>query len=647
MTKTALRAGSAEAPPLGELPWGAHVCQFYRGRQELLDTLIPYFRFGLAHGQQCLWIAAEPLRASEAREALRQAVPDLDIYERKGQIEILDHQDWYLREGNLSQGALMQRWLDREAEALRRGFSGLRLTGNTSFVEPKDWDDFISYEACVHQRFLDRRIVALCTYSLQRCDPDAILDVVRHHDITLARNAGTWGSMQCASVTLAHLADGTDSGATTPHVARRLAEQLTRLQTITTALSEASDHASIVQVMDHDIRASLGADSCTVALLDPDTSELRLLGDTFDAEAPLAEALRAGTVSFLSTQSAIAARFPALGESSYRALALLPICASGRRLGAVAFGYHDERAFPSNERALFDDITRQLAIALDRARLYEEANEARRRAEQSDRAKDEFLAMLGHELRNPLSPIATALELLHLRGVRGGEKELTVIKRQVRHLVSLVDDLLDVSRITRGMVELSRERIEISEIVARAVEIASPLLEQRAHHLALVVPREGLVAFGDARRLAQVVSNLLTNAAKYTEPGGRIAVTASREGAELVLCIRDSGIGITKEMLPQVFDLFTQERQALDRSQGGLGLGLAIVRSMVALHGGTVTAHSDGKGKGSEFTVRLPADGAAAPLSFAPPVKPVDMKQLDSLLMSLVGAPTARSGDDA
>nr|WP_272423055.1 ATP-binding protein [Polyangium jinanense] len=149
--------------------------------------------------------------------------------------------------------------------------------------------------------------------------------------------------------------------------------------------------------------------------------------------------------------------------------------------------------------------------------------------------------------------------------------------------------------------------------------MVSPLLEQRAHRLTLTVPREGLAVHGDPRRLAQVVSNLLTNAAKYTEPGGRIVVTASREDADVVLRVKDSGIGIAKEMLAQVFDLFTQEKQALDRSQGGLGLGLglAIVRSMVTLHGGSVTAHSDGKDKGSEFVVRLPVHGAHVPEALA------------------------------
>jgi signal transduction histidine kinase len=232
---------------------------------------------------------------------------------------------------------------------------------------------------------------------------------------------------------------------------------------------------------------------------------------------------------------------------------------------------------------------------------------ARELAEVANRSKDEFLAMLGHELRNPLAPIVTALHLMRLRDEETFHKERSLIERQINHLVRLVDDLLDISRITRGRIELKRERIELSEIVAKAIEMASPLIEQRQHHLAIDVRRQGLLLEADAMRMAQVVSNLLNNAAKYTEPHGTITISADVEDGEIVLRVRDTGIGLSAEMLPRVFDLFVQERQALDRAQGGLGLGLAIVRTLVELHGGRVEARSEGQGRGSEFILRLPA----------------------------------------
>ncbi len=242
-----------------------------------------------------------------------------------------------------------------------------------------------------------------------------------------------------------------------------------------------------------------------------------------------------------------------------------------------------------------------------------EVNDLREAAESANRAKDEFLAMLGHELRNPLAPILTALQLLKLRGIEAGERERAIIERQVKHLVSLVDDLLDVSRITRGKIELRHEPIEAAEFVARAIEMASPLLEQQRHDLTVEVPRTGLMVDGDVDRLAQVVANLLTNAAKYTEPGGVVSVRGFVEGGDVVVTVKDSGIGIETDMLPRVFELFVQQRQTLERSRGGLGLGLAIVRSLVGLHGGTVSATSGGAGAGSEFTIRLPHAAARRP----------------------------------
>ncbi len=230
----------------------------------------------------------------------------------------------------------------------------------------------------------------------------------------------------------------------------------------------------------------------------------------------------------------------------------------------------------------------------------------RRAAEAANRAKDEFLAMLGHELRNPLSPILTALQLMKLRGTDGAERERDVIERQVQHLTRLVDDLLDVSRIARGKVELKEDVVEIAEVVAKAVEMSSPLLEQRTHTLEVEVPRRGLAVRGDTTRLSQVVSNLLVNAAKYTPPAGRIDVRAHHDDGDVVLRVIDNGMGIAPEALPRIFDLFVQGRQAIDRSEGGLGLGLTIVRSLVERHLGTVSAHSAGTGRGSEFVVRLP-----------------------------------------
>jgi PAS domain S-box-containing protein len=308
--------------------------------------------------------------------------------------------------------------------------------------------------------------------------------------------------------------------------------------------------------------------------------------------------------------------------------------ADGRRFRLLEYAapLFDEHGRTRGSVGAFIDVTERARVEQHREELLEreraarvEMDRLRQAAESASRAKDEFLAMLGHELRNPLAPIMTALQLMRLRGDARLERERDVIERQVSHLTRLVDDLLDVSRIARGKVELKKEPVEVAEIVAKAIEQASPLLEQRTHALDLHVPRLGLLVEADPTRLGQVVSNLLTNAAKYTEAGGRIAVTAWRADDEVCISVRDTGIGISPEMLPRVFDLFAQEAQAADRAQGGLGLGLTIVRNLVDLHGGTVDARSEGLGLGSEFVVRLPALAAPAVAALAEPAPPADV----------------------
>jgi signal transduction histidine kinase len=242
-----------------------------------------------------------------------------------------------------------------------------------------------------------------------------------------------------------------------------------------------------------------------------------------------------------------------------------------------------------------------------------------------DRRKDEFLAMLAHELRNPLAPILNVVQLMRLKQIQDAEMLWCrdVIERQAEHLTRLVDDLLDVSRITQGKIKLQKQTIEIADIVSRAVEAGRPLMDARRHALTVEVPSEPLYVEGDPTRLSQVLGNLLNNAAKYTEDGGRIRLTVERcanpDGrSDVVLRVRDSGVGIPAEMLPKVFDLFTQVERTLDRAQGGLGIGLALVRRLVEMHGGTVTAASEGENQGSEFVVRLPLAARAADAAEAP-----------------------------
>jgi two-component system CheB/CheR fusion protein len=273
--------------------------------------------------------------------------------------------------------------------------------------------------------------------------------------------------------------------------------------------------------------------------------------------------------------------------------------------------------FHIEDRRYFTGIVRDIT---ERKQLESELRERVEELAEADRQKNEFLAMLAHELRNPLAPMRNALYLLKSPKSDEASRERAgdILDRQMQHIVRLVDDLLDVSRIVRGKIELRREIIDLAEAVSHGVETSQPVIEAMGHELLLSFPEQAVWVDGDLVRLGQVVANLLTNAAKYTSEPGTIEVTVSRDQDDAVISVRDAGIGIPPEMLPRVFDLFVQADRSLARSQGGLGIGLTLVRRLVALHAGSVTAHSEGLGRGSEFIVRLPASPAPKPRAARP-----------------------------
>jgi signal transduction histidine kinase len=317
----------------------------------------------------------------------------------------------------------------------------------------------------------------------------------------------------------------------------------------------------------------------------------------------------------------------ALRRLGCRSAVLVPLVARDQALGVLTLvttepGRHaGPPALP-----LAEELARRAALALDNARLYDETQDALRR-------RDEFLAMLGHELRNPLAPILYAVELLRLQADARPEQRALhdVIERQGRHLVRLVDDLLDLSRVTRGKIELRLQPTDLAAVVADAVEASRPLMSARRHELTVHLPGGPLPLVADPTRLAQVLINLLNNAAKYTDPGGHVRLTVARTagspcapaapggaGGEVEVKVSDDGVGLEPDLLPRVFEPFTQAGRSLDRSQGGLGIGLALVRRLVEMHGGRVTAFSEGPGRGSEFVVTLPLRA----VDVAPPAPP-------------------------
>ena len=329
-----------------------------------------------------------------------------------------------------------------------------------------------------------------------------------------------------------------------------------------------------------------------------------------NAKGGIAAVLRTGKAQMLSDLSDELLQAAARDEQhlalirslGLRSYVCVPLIVAGAPIGVLTFATAESgRRYTEADLSLAIDLAHRAAVAVENTQLYQALRD-------TDRRKDEFLATLAHELRNPLAPIRNSLQILKMPRLDPEtiERSREMMDRQVQQLVRLVDDLLDVSRVMRGKVELRKERVELASIVARAIETAQPLVEAQMHQLTVLLPDESLPLEADPVRLAQVLSNLLTNAAKYTDRNGSIRVTAVRDGDEAVVRVIDNGIGLAPDMLPHVFELFVQADHSSTKAQGGLGIGLTLVKNLVEMHGGSVTAHSPGLGQGCEFVVRLP-----------------------------------------
>lgn len=391
------------------------------------------------------------------------------------------------------------------------------------------------------------------------------------------------------------------------------------------------------------------ADWCIVDLVegDEDDTQTPYLRRTSSAEAvnglypaatagtALARAVRSGEpVVYLTPNDAELLglaldrrHLAAFRERGCRAVLVVPMAARGRAVGAITFlTAGGPRDYDDADQALARDLADRAALAIDNARLYDAARDALKR-------RDEFLATLAHELRNPLAPILVAAQLMKLHGLPSAKLEghRETIERQGLHLAHLLDDLLDLSRVAHGKIALRKRAIDLGVVLRDALQVATGLLKARRHELTIDLPRGPLLVEGDPTRLAQVFGNLLKNAAHYTEPGGRVEVAARREGSDAVVRVKDSGRGIPREMLPRIFEPFVQVDPGLARSEGGLGIGLTLVHRLVGLHGGRVTVDSDGPGRGSVFEVRLPV--AAVPPAAAEVVASVEMTPKRILLV--------------
>ena len=448
---------------------------------------------------------------------------------------------------------------------------------------------------------------------------------------------------------------------------RRAEERLRLLDEIGEATRVAVEPEAIMEGATRLLGEHLGVTRVAYADLEPDNDRFTIRHDWCEAGAASSvgvysldlfgsratSSLRVGRtllIDNVDTELAAGDGFEMFNQIGIKAIICCPLVKQGRLVAMMAVHQRHPRAWTEGEVALVEAVVERCWAHIERVRSTEALREA-------DRRKSEFLATLAHELRNPLAPIRNGLELLRL-GAAKPDMQATVramMERQVGHMVHLINDLLDIARVSSGKVVLKIEPVTLEAVVAGAVETILPLAEAAGHALSVRLPDEPVPLEVDQVRISQVLSNLLSNAVKYTPRGGRIEVAAQVEGGEVVLVVSDNGIGIAAESLPSVFDMFTQVARSIDRSKGGLGIGLALVRHLVQLHGGSVTAASPGPGLGSRFTVRLPLgraqpgaeeDGAAVARTLAAPARSlrvlvaddnIDAAQTLSVLLELGG----------
>jgi two-component system CheB/CheR fusion protein len=708
---------------LGELPWGSHFGVFYASTRELLEVLVPFVQAGLQCNELCSWEVEPPLTVDEATAALARAVPDLERYVERGQLEIaalpqcapqapLDE----LLEARLDRGILEgfdgMRLVARggagaraAADIVRRlhvvaafPYARAALGGGVELMErvqdhrfalvcnSGQWevlsgsaahsardelcpgeDQLQSLFRNMSEGFAYHRIVRdaqgkPCDYVFLHVNPAferltglAAADVVGKRVTQVIPQIGrdptdwigkyghvalTGRPMQFEShaVALDHwyavsafssqkgyfavtFSDITDRKRADAR--RRTSEARFKLLSDSASLLLSTDDPQGVvsdlcrEVMEHlDCQVFLNflADAAEEVL------HLHASAGVPDAEARALERLDFGTAvsgrvardrkrviaeDVQRSSDPATERLRSLGVQAY---CCHPLLAGGHLLGTLSFGTKTRASFSAEDVGLMKTVADEVASAMERIQSKRVLHDANRRLQEADRRKDEFLALLSHELRNPLSPIQNGLYILD-RAAPGGEqatRALQVIRRQVGHLRRIVDDLLDVTRIARGKARLQRERLDLAEVVRRTVDDYRASFAEGGIRLDAHLPDAALWADADATRVAQIVGNLLVNALKFTPRGGAVRLTLAEEGGAAVLRVRDSGAGIAPEILERLFQPFAQADETLDRSRGGLGLGLALVRGLAELHGGSAAGASEGPGRGAEFTVRLP-----------------------------------------
>jgi len=608
--------------------WGAHLCHFYETLDDLLDAIVPFFESGLAHRELCVWVTAPPLTVEHARRVLTARVPTLPRLIADGQIDIVEHQDFYLRGGSLDPYELLATWIATEQRALAAGYTGARAAGNMSSRKSREeWSKVEQYESRIDDVLTGHKMIALCSYHLGSTLSSDVLDVIRNHEFAIVRRNGRW-----------EMIERTDSKEQQRHdLEIQLANALLLRDISATIVDEAEVSALYQTLLDGAVRV-MGAEFATLQCYRDGELEL-LTHSGLSAEALRfwqrvpAESSSICTMAERARTRVLVPDVEQCGQlrgtadlemyrrTGIRAVQSTPLLSRGGALvGMMSTGWRERYTPQEQDLRTFDIIARQAADLIERNRAIAALRARTDELVAANRHKDEFLATLAHELRNPLAPIQTGLAMLQSGDHAAVQRVVPMMERQLAHMVRLVDDLLDVSRVSRGKVTLRKELVSVRAVIDTAIETSRPVLQAARHHFETSISGMPLWIDADPTRISQVISNVLNNAAKYTPDGGHIRLVAEPSGDFVEVRITDSGVGIAAEQLPKVFDMFAQVDPTLERARGGLGIGLSLSKMLVEMHGGTIDAASAGLGRGSTFRLRLPLAPSPAVTSGERPV---------------------------
>lgn len=535
---------------VGDVAWGTHFCQFYQTKEDLIDTLIPYFTEGLRNKEFCMWITSPPLEVEEAKEALRKAVQNLDEYIRNGQIEILSYIDWYLINGVFNADKVLEGWTQKEKNALKNGFDGLRLTGNTFWIERSCWESFVSYEARINKLIGSHRMIALCTYSLEKCTCTDVVDVIKNHEGTLIRKNKNWYLVEDVAKRK-KMEEEINSIAKFPS---ENPEPILRISKDGTILYSNSAGLSLLKNWKTDIHQ-----------LAPDDWR-RLIADTLLLNIPKEVEERLGKQTF--------------------SMLLVPLAEYVNIYG---------RDITQNKE--FEEKLREYANHLEE--LVKEETEKLKESEKLATI-GQLAGMVGHDIRNPLQTIEAVMYLARAElnsSSESSEKKKSMeemiqeIEKQTSYINKIVSDLQDYSR--QLIPEL--EEIDIRTLIRDSLSLITIPKEVT---LSMIIEDNKSTLAADPAMMKRVLINLITNALQSMSNGGILTIRASQNRDGTFIVVEDTGVGIPEEIKAKIFNpLFTTKSK-------GQGLGLAVCKRLVEAHGGEIHFESE-VGKGTIFVVKI------------------------------------------